>query len=223
MSMDAIVSLTSLDSSITGLHMTPAAPLPFMSSVVVRSFVLEREQGNVIVYNSPGVIAAARAIHNLGRPSHLLVNHWHEAMYPAPELDIPVFVHERDRAQTARSLPVASTFTGRGMIGDDLEVIPTPGHTAGSTLFLWNRGGHRFLFPGDSIWIQNGQWKVVVLGESDRAAYLDSLALIRDLDFDVLVPWGSEQDAPAMEIVSRLQVHERITQIIARVQDGANQ
>jgi hypothetical protein len=221
--MNRVASTDGLEQPIAGLHVTPTAPLPFLSGFVVKSFVLERRQGNIIVYNSPGVTAAARDILQLGRPSRLLVNHWHEALYPAPQLDIPIFVHEHDRAQTERSLPVAGTFTERGMIDDDIEVIPTPGHTAGSTMFLWKCGAHRFLFPGDTIWIQDGQWKVAVLGESNRAAYLDSLALIRDLDFDVLVPWGSEQNAPHVDIVSRSQVQERIGQIIARVQHGANQ
>ena len=223
MSLDRIVSTGGLESPIAGLHVTPTAPLPFLSGFVVKSFVLERKQGNVIIYNSPGVTAAARDILHLGRPSRLLVNHWHEALYPAPRLEIPIFVHEHDRAQTERSLPVAGTFTGRGMIDDDIEVIPTPGHTAGSAMFLWKCGAHHFLFPGDTIWIQDGQWKVAVLGESNRAAYLDSLALIRDLDFDVLVPWGSEQNASHVDIVNRSQVQQRIGQIIARVQNGANQ
>jgi hypothetical protein len=223
MNLDRIVSTDGQASPIAGLHVTPTAPLPFISGFVVKSFVLERKQGNVIVYNSPGVTAAAREILHFGRPSRLLVNHWHEALYPAPELDTPIFVHEHDRAQTERSLPVAGTFTGRGMIDDDIEVIPTPGHTAGSTMFLWHSGEHRFLFPGDTIWIQDGQWKVAVLGESDRAAYLDSLALIRDVDFDVLVPWASEQNVPQLDIVSRSQVQEQIGQIIARVQNGADQ
>jgi len=190
MKLDAMASTTSLESPIARLHATPTAPLPFMSGVAVRSFVLERKQGNIIVYNSPGIAAAARPIRDLGWPSRLLVNHWHEAIYPAPGSDIAVFVHENDRAQTEQSLRVAGDFKGRGWIDDDIEVIPTPGHTAGATMFLWDNGGRRFLFTGDSIWIRNGQWEVVVLGESNRADYLSSLALVRDVDFDVLVPWG---------------------------------
>ena len=41
---------TGLQSSIRGLYATPTAPLPFLSGVVVRSFVLERKQGNIIIY-----------------------------------------------------------------------------------------------------------------------------------------------------------------------------
>ena len=89
---------TGLHSSIRGLHATPTAPLPFLRGVVVRSFVLERQQGNIVIYHSPGVTAAKREILALGRPALLLVNHWHEAMYEAPDLDVPIFVHDADRA-----------------------------------------------------------------------------------------------------------------------------
>ncbi|MFK0166942.1 hypothetical protein [Rhizobium sp. NPDC090279] len=117
-----------LQSSTRGLQAMPAAPLPFLEGVVVRSFLLEREQGNIIIYNSPGISAAAGEILQRGRPERLLVNHWHEAMYGRPDLDVPIFVHESDREKT--KLPIAGTFSKREKIADDLEVIPTPGHTA---------------------------------------------------------------------------------------------
>lgn len=213
----------SLVTVVDGLRSTPTAPLPFMSGVVVRSYVLGCSEGPVIVYNSPGIDQAAREIQALGQPSRLLVNHWHEAMYGAPELDVPVFVHQRDRAQTEPSLPVRGTFTQRGMIGTDLEVIPTPGHTAGATMFLWDNGAHRFLFTGDSIWTQQGEWKVVVLGESNRAAYLETLTMVRDLSFDILVPWVAEEGEPFVEVVGRQQARQRISAIIERVRAGANE
>jgi len=94
--------------------------------VLLRSFVLERQQGNLIVYNSPGVSESAAAIRDLGAPARLLVNHGHESMYGQPDLEVPVRVHEKGRAEVAASLDVAGTFDRRGMIDDDLEVIPTP-------------------------------------------------------------------------------------------------
>jgi len=207
-------------SSIRGLHMTPTAPLPFLSGVVVRSFVLERERGNIIIYHSPGITAAASEIMELGRPDRLLVNHWHESMFDAPELDVPIFVHEDDRGQT--DLPIAATFSKREKIADDLEVIPTPGHTPGTTTFLWDNGEHRLLFPGDSIWVQGGQWKAVLLGESDREAYLDSLSTLIDVDFDILVPWGSEEGQPYGYGVTRAEARKNLGRIADRLRAGEN-
>jgi len=211
---------TGLQSSIRGLYATPAAPLPFLRGVVVRSFVLEREQGNIIIYHSPGITAATREILELGRPDRLLINHWHEAMYDAPDLDVSIFVHEDDRAQT--KFPIAGTFSKRETVADDLEVIPTPGHTPGATMFLWNNGEHRLLFSGDSIWVQRGEWKAVLLGESDREAYLASLSRLMELDLYILVPWASEEGQPYGYGVTRSEAHKNLGRIVDRLKAGEN-
>jgi hypothetical protein len=212
-----------LTSPIEDLLATPASRLPYQRNVLLRSYVLVRPAGNVVVYNSPGVSGSAAAIEALGAPSRLLVNHEHESMYEQPTLDVPLWIHERDEAVAAGSLEIAGTFGSRSMIDDDLEVIPTPGHTAGTTSFLWDSGTHRFLFTGDSIWIEDGEWKAVVLDPGLRGAYLDSLALVRDLDFDVLVPWGvTETDAPVALVSSPSDRRERIDAIIARVRAGGD-
>lgn len=60
-----------------------------------------------------------------------------------------------------------------------------------------------------------------MLGESDRAAYLDSLALMRDLAFDAVAPWVAFEDAPPLELVARDEARERIDAVIARIRQGA--
>lgn len=210
----------SLETPIEGLRATPSSRLPYQSNVLVRSFFLERPTGNMVVYNAPGVTLAATHIRDLGGATRLLINHSHEAMYGEPGLDVPVFVHERDRSETARSMRVAGVFTSRQMIDDDLEVIPTPGHTPGTTSYLWDNGSHRFLFTGDFIWIENGEWKAVVLDSSRRAEYLNSLALVRELDFDVLAPWGTTEGIPSVAVVNKAEIRAHIDAIIARIEGG---
>ena len=213
---------TALETPLEGLFATPPAKLPFLANAQVRTFILERPQGNVIVYNSPGLSEVADKIRALGNATHLLINHGHEAMYGRPRLDVPVYVHEHDRAETVRSLPVAGTFTQRQMIDDDLEVIPTPGHTPGTTSYLWDSGKHRFLFTGDSLWVEYGDWKAVVLGGSDRSASLDSLRLIGDLDFDVLVPWAAMAGESPVAVVTRNDIRRRTAAVVARVEAGGD-
>ena len=77
------------------------------------------------------------------------------------------------------------------MFEDDFEVIPTPGHTPGATAYLWDSGQHRFLFTGDTIYLHQGEWSRRMLESSDAGAYVESLELIRELEFDVLVPWAA--------------------------------
>lgn len=214
--------MSRLETLTGGLLATPPARLPYQANVLVRSFVLPRSAGNVIVYNSPGISEAAADIRALGGATRLLINHAHEGMYGAPTLDLPVYVHERDRREVAGSLAVAGVFTGRETIDDDLEVVPTPGHTAGTTSYLWDSGEHRYLFTGDFLWIENGEWKAVVLDSGLRAAYLDSLALVRDLDFDVLVPWGATDDGPSIAVTTPDDARARIDDVIARVRTGGS-
>jgi len=202
-----------LETPTDGLHATPAAPLPFAENLCARSFLLERPQGNLLIYNSPGLTSAADAIRTAGGATRLFINHAHEAIFGAPGVDVPVFVNERDRSEVAHSMQIAGTFSKRHRLDDDFQVVPTPGHTPGT---------HRFLFTGDMLWTQNGEWEVVMLGSSDRAAYLNSLALIRELDFDVLVPWAGVEGEPLIDIVSPDQVRERLDAIIARVNTGSN-
>jgi hypothetical protein len=211
-----------LHAPIEGLLATPTSRLPYQHDVLMRSYVLQRPQGNLVVYNSPGITEAAAAIGALGAPARLLINHAHESMYGKPGIEVPVWVPQKDRTDFA-SFDVAGTFDSREMIDDDLEVIPTPGHTAGTTSYLWDNGTHRFLFTGDFIWIENGEWKAVVLDPSLRREYLDSLALVRDLDFDVLVPWGTtERETPFGLATDASERRDRIDAIIERVSRGGD-
>ena len=206
----------------TGLYATPSAPLPFLEAVVVRSYLLATQQGTVIIYNSPGITAASAEIANFEQPLRLFINHYHETMYGRPELEVSVSVHEYDRAGIERSMQVAGVFTVREHVGADLEVIPSYSHTAGSTFFLWNSGAHRFLFPGDAIWVDSGIWKAVILEESNPQAFLATLSVMRELDFDVLVPWHAPQDVLPYDVVTPEQKHRQIDRLSARIAAGAS-
>jgi hypothetical protein len=215
------MTLSHLTVPFEGLLATPSSRLPYQHNVLLRSYVLQRPAGNMVVYNSPGIDAAAADIAKLGAPSRLLINHAHEAMYGTPELGMPIWAHRDDRAEIGNSLAVSGQFDSRQMIDDDLEVIPTPGHTAGTTSYLWDNGEHRFLFTGDFIWIEDGEWKAVVLDPTLRHAYLRSLAIVRDLDFDVLVPWGvTEGDHPVDLVSDPADKVNRIQRIIDRLSVG---
>ncbi len=215
-------SLTFLETSIEALYATPPAALPFDPSIDVRAFLLERADGNLLVYNAPGLAATAGEIRALGGAVGQFINHSHEAMFGPQGIDTGVFVHERDRAETVGALAIEGTFSERHLIGDDFEVIPIPGHTPGATAFLWDSGQHRFLFTGDSLWLDDGDWRAVLLGSSDRHAYLDSLALLRDLQFDVLVPWGATANRPYVAVVSHEQAQQAIDTVTERVKRGAS-
>ena len=101
------------------------------------------------------------------------------------------------------------TFSRRHELDGDLEVIPIPGHTDGSTAYLWDSGDHRVLFSADTVYLDDGEWVAAVLESSDRAAYLESLELIRELDFDVLAPWAATAGEAPIAMVGRDEARRR--------------
>ncbi len=210
---------------IDGLYASTPQPLPFAPSLHVRAFLLRRERGNVLLYSTAGLEKDVVAIDELGGISRQYLNHWHEAMFGDDSirdvLGARLVVHEADRAQTAERRTVDATFSERAALGGGFELIPTPGHTPGATAFLWDSAERRFLFTGDTIYLRDGEWVAAVLGSSDRAAYIASLELIREIDFDVLVPWAASAGAPFHVVTSRSAARRRIDAMIERLRAGA--
>jgi glyoxylase-like metal-dependent hydrolase (beta-lactamase superfamily II) len=198
---------------IPSLQASPPQRLPFAPSLEIRAFVLERERGNVLVYSTD-------TLDDPEGVSRWYLNHGHEAMFVSGAVTAPLFVHERDRPSVEAKAHVRATFSRRHTLDDDFEVIPTPGHTPGATAYLWDSGEHRFLFTGDTIFLRDGEWVAAVLDSSDRAAYLESLALIRELDFDVLVPWAASAGELPYAVTSRADARRRIDAIVERVRAG---
>ena len=214
--------LTKLDTVIPGLHGTTPEALSFAPSIEVRAFLLERDAGNILVYSNGRLDDDLAALDDLGGVARRYLNHGHEAMFGAARLDAPLFVHERDRAAVEEHMHVRGTFSRRHMLDEDFEVIPTPGHTPGATAFLWDAGGHRALFTGDTLFLDGGEWIAAVLPSSERAAYVESLELIRELDFDVLVPWAARAGGPFHAVTSRVAARRRIDAVIERVRRGGD-
>jgi hypothetical protein len=196
--------------TLAGLTASPPAPLPFARDLLIRAYALEREAGDLLVYSTP------TASGDVWR--HYL-NHGHEASFPAPAVTAPLFVHAADRALVEEAgVAVRAAFSRRHMLDDDFEVIPTPGHTPGATAYLWDSGERRYLFTGDTIMLRDGEWVAAVLDSSDRGAYVESLDLIRGLDFDVLVPWAAA-GAP-YAVTDAADTHRRVGTLIDRIWRG---
>jgi hypothetical protein len=210
----------SMETGIVGLYASAPEPLPFAPTLAIRAFLLLRDQGNLLVYSTSRIETNAGTITDLGGVSRHYLNHRHEALFASDWVDAPLFVHESERESVAEAFSVRGTFSRRHVLGDDFEVIPAPGHTSGATAYLWDSGGHRLLFTGDTIYLDDGEWVAAVLASSDRKLYVESLALIRELDFDVLVPWAATAGRPYYALTDRPDAQRRIDRIIERVRRG---
>lgn len=85
--------------------------------------------------------------------------------------------------------PIDVPLSSRHVDDRGVEVIPTPGHTPGSTCYLVRGVGGRYLFTGDSMFVAaDGRWSTfVVPGYGDAAAMADSLDLLASLAPDVVI------------------------------------
>jgi hypothetical protein len=213
-----------METAIPGLHASASEGLSFAPSLHVRSFLLQRDAGNLLVYGARTLEHDARAIDEVGGISRQYLNHRHEASrssdWVAETFGAPLHVHETDAASVSKTSAVGATFASRHVVDDDFEVIPTPGHTRGATAYLWDLGRHRLLFTGDTIYLRDGEWVAAVLEFSDRERYIESLELIRGLEFDVLVPWAASEGEPYYAVVENGDARARIDVILERVRRG---
>jgi hypothetical protein len=197
--------------------------LSFAPAFTGSAFLLARASGNLLVYSSGHVADDFAALAARGGVARQYLNHEHQANASCDEVaakfGAPLYCHAADAEAAAKACNVDNTFDSRAHHFDDFEAIPIPGHTPGSTAFLWTNGGHRYLFTGDTIHLRDGKWMIAVLdGISDPHAYRGSLMLIRELDFDVLVP--SMAKGEPLQTISADDRREKIDKLVARIDAG---
>jgi glyoxylase-like metal-dependent hydrolase (beta-lactamase superfamily II) len=194
-----------MDLVIPGLHASDPAPLGFAPGVHMRAFLIE--PARTLVYSAPTVDADAVAPH--GGVAHVVLNHWHEAEFGGGA-----------EVSAALGVPLAGErFAPLPALAPDVEAIPIPGHTPEATAFLWQG----VLFTGDSVYVDDaGEWAGAVLDSSDRAAYVESLERLRELEFELLVPWIASAGAPAAVRTDRDDARRRLGALIERLRGGAD-
>ncbi|SEN01173.1 MBL fold metallo-hydrolase [Halomonas caseinilytica] len=166
------------------------SPFPGLTT---HAYLLTRKQGNVLFYNT-GHVHEIDAMAELGGVDWHFLSHldelgksllWVRERYGA-KLGGPV----REREAFAEILEPDLLFKERETLAGGIEVIPTPGHTPGSTCFLVSSTtGKTYLFTGDTLYRNRvGQWSNGFMDDmSDRDALVASLRLLRDLRPDVVI------------------------------------
>jgi hypothetical protein len=142
-----------MDNVIPGLHASTPEPLGFGPSLEIRAYLLEREQGNLLIYRSAALEQDVEAVNDLGGIWRQYLNHHHEASpacdWVAKTFDAPLHVHEEDAPSASKTCNVDETFSERHKLDEDFEVIPIPGHTGGAPPpSSGTRGSIAFFSPG---------------------------------------------------------------------------
>ncbi|HEX2283548.1 MAG TPA: MBL fold metallo-hydrolase [Mycobacterium sp.] len=105
----------------------------------------------------------------------------------------------REIGQHAR---VDVPLDSRHVDANGVEVIPTPGHTPGSTCYLVDGDEGVYLFTGDTLFLSDkGEWTAgFIPGYSDAEALTSTLHLLATLEPDVVISSGFQGDSAVHRI-----------------------
>ena len=163
--------------------------------LTVHAYLLERPGGNVLFYN-PRSTVDFEEISERGGITHHCLSHCHEVDESLAEVagrfDSKLSCHAlvAPYLPDAVSADVLFDSPPREFLGGDIEVIHTPGHTNNSVCYRYRSPhGKTYLFTGDAIYLDNGEWKTIVVADDggDEAELASSLASLRELEIDVVI------------------------------------
>ncbi len=196
------------------------SPFPGLTT---HAYLLTRDDGNLLFYNT-GHLDDIDRMAELGDLRYQFLSHLDEL---GDSLNV---IHERfgtrlgghvrEREAFARVREPDILFDKHETLLGNVEVIPTPGHTPGSTCF-WVRSPHGkgYLFTGDTLYHAGGDtWKPGLLPGSDRDALIASLERLRQLAPDVVLSSACAEE-PGFEIIEEGGWAARVDRALAALRD----
>jgi len=120
-------------------------------------------------------------------------------------IEVDAMGHRVNQVRIDHALPFERT-----VVEGDVELIPTPGHTAGQFSTLVEVAGSRILFTADFVWREGGRWRP---GNSSRKKMRPALEGLRDLKFDMVAPWTAYSQTELFVPIA--SVHRAVDEMIA--------
>ncbi|WP_111640631.1 MBL fold metallo-hydrolase [Marinimicrobium alkaliphilum] len=167
---------------------------PF-SGLKTHAYLLTRPDGNVLFYNT-GHTSEIRSLAARGGVARHYLSHEDELGETLNDIaDIygaELWGHEAEAEAFAKVRSPDRYITEKATHLGNIEVIPTPGHSAGSTCFqVHSPTGKVYLFTGDTLFLdRSNRWTAgfikSVHSEADRRVLAQSLRVLRDLRPDVV-------------------------------------
>ena len=163
--------------------------------LTVHAYLLERPGGNVLFYN-PRSSRDFEEINDLGGISHHCLSHCHEVDKSFAEVagrfDSKLCCHALVKPYLPEAVSADVLFDSppSEFLGGDIEVIHTPGHTDNSVCYRYRSPhGKTYLFTGDAIYLDDGEWKTIVVADDggSEAELAGSLLSLRELQVDVVI------------------------------------
>lgn len=166
--------------------------------------------GRNILFYSPGTDEDFERLRELGGVARQYLSHQDEAgpmlRAVADRFGSRLYAPATEAAQISAFAPIDVPLSRRAVDDAGVEVIPTPGHSPGSTCYLVpGHNGLTYLFTGDTLLrYHDGVWRAgYVPGYSDKAglrAALDTLATVQP---DVVVSSAFVDGAEGFHRVDR--------------------
>lgn len=196
------------------------SPFPGLTT---HAYLWRRPNGNVLLY-SPASDADFDAIDALGGVSDQYLSHLDEAG--------PMLARVADRFGSRLHAPVEELAAigrhahvdvpieaRRHLDANGVDVIPTPGHSDGSTCYLVpGVAGERYLFTGDTMFpTGDGTWSTfLVPGRGSAAGLRSSLDVLKTVEPNIVISsaFGGET---AIEIVDGGRWAECVAEALASV------
>lgn len=194
-------------------------PIPGLTT---HAYLLTRDDGNVLFYNT----SHRHEIDNmaeLGGVAYQYLSHQDELgetlKLIRERFNTRLGGHENELAKFAPICTPDVLFDKREVHLGNVEVIPTPGHTPGSTCFLVESPhGKRYLFTGDTLYPgKDGTWQAgLIPGYSDRDTLIESLKILRELEPDVVLSSAFGGD-PGFQEMSRTDWRGHVDRALAKL------
>lgn len=163
------------------------SPFPGLTT---HAYLLTRDMGNVLFYNTSRQADIEQML-VLGGVRYQFLSHRDElgdsVLLIRKQFDAQLGGHLNEQAEFAEVCTPDIVFFKRQKLLENVEVIPTPGHTPGSCCFLVHSDHNRtYLFTGDTLYLTDDGWQPGLLPFSDRDALTESLMLLKTLKPDVV-------------------------------------
>jgi hydroxyacylglutathione hydrolase len=195
-------------------------PIPDLPGVTAHAYLLIREQGNVLFYNTSHK-HELEEIQKLGGITHQFLGHWHESGTSLKTIkqvfgsELIAHADEASDIQNQAKVSPDVTFYDRIRFVDGIDAFHVPGHTPGSAAYLCHSPhGKTYLFTGDTIGMNNeGRWEngyLAGVADCSKQDLKKSLEMLRTFSPDVVLPAASEGKYPFIELNSREKWHKAI-------------
>lgn len=163
------------------------SPFPGLTT---HAYLLTRDSGNVLFYNTSQAEDLDK-IADLGGIDWQLLSHRDELGESIVQIrerfGARLGGHINERDEFAKFCQPDKLFSRRETILDNIDVIPTPGHTPGSCCFqLRSPTQQTYLFTGDTLYLSDEGWKPGRLSFSEPDDLAESLALLQTLQPDIV-------------------------------------